>query len=541
MVFYFFEISSHHISLQTYYMKKFRHFLSTLSFFLMSCALMAQPLTSVQIDSLVQKTLTTFDVPGIAVAVVKDGKIIHAKGYGVRSLNTKQKVDENTLFGIASNSKAFTSAALGMLIDEGKINWDNKVTDYIPEFKLYSPYVTEAFTIRDLLTHRSGLGLGAGDLMFWPDSNNFSLKDVIHNLRYLKPVSGFRTKYDYDNLMYILAGTIVSRVSGMPWEDFIESRIMNPLGMTQSAASFKRLKNKNNVIDPHAPVDGIVKVIRRDWSEVADPAGGIYSNLTDMCKWIIMQMDNGKYGGGTKNQLFSETVHEEMWTPQTIIPVHGTTTYNTHFASYGLGWFLSDEKGYKVATHTGGLAGIVTQVTLIPEMKLGIIVFTNQQSGAAFTSITNTIKDSYYGMPKTDRIKQYHDRQMSREAEAKKITEDIWKDIDLAQKNNAAKTDLSLYAGTYNDPWFGDVVISLKNGKLWFESKRSFLISGEMKPYKGNTFVAKWTDRSLDADAYIMFDLDYQGKPSGFKMKPISPLTDFSFDFQDLDFTRGKE
>ena len=337
--------------------------------------------------------------------------------------------------------------------------------------------------------------------------------------------------------MYILAGTIVSRVSGMPWEDFIESRIMNPLGMTQSAASFKRLKNKNNVIDPHAPVDGIVKVIRRDWSEVADPAGGIYSNLTDMCKWIIMQMDNGKYGGGTKNQLFSETVHEEMWTPQTIIPVHGTTTYNTHFASYGLGWFLSDEKGYKVATHTGGLAGIVTQVTLIPEMKLGIIVFTNQQSGAAFTSITNTIKDSYYGMPKTDRIKQYHDRQMSREAEAKKITEDIWKDIDLAQKNNAAKTDLSLYAGTYNDPWFGDVVISLKNGKLWFESKRSFLITGEMKPYKGNTFVAKWTDRSLDADAYIMFDLDYQGKPSGIKMKPISPLTDFSFDFQDLEFT----
>jgi CubicO group peptidase (beta-lactamase class C family) len=503
-------------------------------------SLFAQPISSHQIDSLVEKTLKTFDVPGIAVAVVKDGKIIHAKGYGVRSLNTKQKVDENTLFGIASNSKAFTVAALGMLIDEGKLNWDDRVTDYIPEFKMYNPYVTDAFTIRDLLTHRSGLGLGAGDLMFWPDSNNFSLKDVIHNLRYLKPVSGFRTKYDYDNLLYIVAGTVVSRVSGMTWEDFIETKIMKPLGMTQSAASFSRLKNKTNVIDPHAPVDGVVKVIRRDRSQVADPAGGIYSNLTDMCKWIIMQMDNGKYGEGLKNQLFTEAVHEDMWTPQTIIPVRGATTYNTHFASYGLGWFLSDEKGYKVPTHTGGLAGIVTQVTLIPAMKLGIIVFTNQQSGAAFTAITNTIKDSYYGMAATDRVKQYHDRVVAREAEAKKITDNIWKEIDAAQKINTAKNDLNLYAGTYKDPWFGDVAISVKNGKLWFDSKRSFLLTGEMLPYKGNTFVVKWNDRSLDADAYVMFDLDYEGKPSGIKMKPISPLTDFSFDFQDLIFTRTK-
>lgn len=519
-------------------MKSFK--LSSLTFIIciFNFSLFAQPITSAQIDSVVEKTLKTFDVPGIAVAVVKDGKIIHEKGYGVRSLNTKQKVDENTLFGIASNSKAFTVAALGILIDEGKLNWDDRVSDYIPEFKLYSPYVTDAFTIRDLLTHRSGLGLGAGDLMFWPDSNNFTLKDVIHNLRYLKAVSAFRTKFDYDNLMYILAGTIVSRVSGMPWEDFIETRIMQPLGMTQSAASYKRLKDKTNVIDPHAPVDGVVKVIRRDWSQVADPAGGIYSNLTDMCKWIIMQMDNGKYGDGLKNQLLSETVHEEMWTPQTIIPVHGLTPYNTHFASYGLGWFLNDEKGYKVCSHTGGLAGIVTQVTLIPEMKLGIIVFTNQQSGAAFTAITNTIKDSYYGITGMDRIKQYHDRVVEREADAKKTTDNIWKEIDEAQKNNTTKTDVNLYVGTYTDEWFGNVDISIKNGKLWFNSKRSYLFSGEMLPYKGNTFIAKWTDRSLDADAYIMFNLDDEGKPSEIKMKPISPLTDFSFDFQDLDFKR---
>ncbi|UTA66345.1 serine hydrolase [Emticicia sp. 21SJ11W-3] len=514
----------------------------TLPFFLLVCILLgsfshsiAQAITSVEIDNLVERTLKTFDVPGIAVAVVKDGKVIHAKGYGVRSLNTGKKVDENTLFGIASNSKAFTAAALGMLVDEKKLKWDDKVRDFIPEFKMYDPFVTEEFTIKDLLTHRSGLGLGAGDLMFWPDSNNFTKHDIIHNLRYLKPVSSFRTKYDYDNLLYIVAGEVVKRASGMEWEDFIEKRILQPLGMTQTAASFRRLKDKSNVIDPHAPVDGTVKVIRRDWSDVANSAGGLYSNITDMSKWIIMQMDNGKYGNG--KQLFSEAVHDEMWTPQTIIPVRGTNSYNTHFSSYGLGWGLVDVKGYKQASHTGGLAGIVTQVTLIPELKLGIIVFTNQQQGAAFVSVTNTIKDSYLGVKGIDRVKENHDRVLQGLANAKKITDDIWKDIE-AQQKNAARMDNSLFTGTYHDQWFGDAEIGIKNGKLWFTSKRSYLLNGEMFPYKGNTFIVKWVDRSLDADAYVTFELDKDGKGSGFKMLAISPLTDFSFDFQDLDFKR---
>lgn len=514
-------------------MKKYTFFLLLL---LYTVVLRAQVISSAEIDALVEKTLKTFDVPGIAVAVVKDDKVIHAKGYGVRSLNTQQKVDENTLFGIASNSKAFTVAALGMLIDEKKLSWDTKVTDVIPEFKMYNPYVTEEFTVRDLLTHRSGLGLGAGDLMFWPDQNNFTLKDIIHNLRYLKPVSGFRTKYDYDNLLYIVAGEVVTRVSGMSWEEFIESRILQPLKMTQTAASFKRLKDKSNVIDPHAPVEGTLKVIRRDWSEVANAAGGIYSNIADMSKWIMMQMNGGKYDGN--KQLFSKTIHEEMWTPQTIIPVRGSSVYNTHFAGYGLGWFLSDVKGYKQATHTGGLAGIVTQVTLLPELKLGIIVFTNQQSGAAFTAITNTIKDSYLGIKGIDRIKENHERVLQNEAEAKKITTEIWKDIEAQQKNNTTKIDPNLYVGSYEDKWFGEVVISVKNGKMWFDSKRSFQLTGELFPYKGNTFIVKWNERSMDADAYVMFDLDNTGKASGIKMQAISPLTDFSFDFQDLEFSR---
>ncbi|MEI9956061.1 MAG: serine hydrolase domain-containing protein [Ferruginibacter sp.] len=258
----------------------------------------SQTITSPQIDSLVELTLKTFDVPGIAVGVIKDGKLVHAKGYGVKSLRTMQKVDENTLFGIASNSKAFTTAALGMMVDEGKLKWDDKVTDYIPEFKMYDPYVTESFTIRDLLTHRSGLGLGAGDLMIFPDSNNFNKKDIIHNLRYLKAVSSFRTKYDYDNNLYIIAGEVLARVSGMSWEDFIEKRIMQPLGMVTSRASITRIPNRNNIVMPHAPVNGKVQAIDIEWSETANAAGGIVSNITDLSKWLIMQMDNGKYGDG---------------------------------------------------------------------------------------------------------------------------------------------------------------------------------------------------------------------------------------------------
>ena len=501
-------------------------------------SLFSQQLSSSQIDTLVERAMKAFDVPGIAVAVIKDGKVIHSKGYGVRSLNTKEKVDENTLFGIASNSKAFTAAALGILIDEGKLKWDDKVRDYIPEFKLYNPYVTEEFTIRDLLTHRSGMGLGAGDLMFFPDSSDFTLKDILYNLRFLKPVSGFRTKYDYDNNLYIVAGEVVARVSGKSWDDFVEERILKPLGMTHSACSFDRLKDKTNVIDGHASVEGKVQVIARSTLKVGHSAGGINSCISDLSEWVLLQLSHGKYGENLGNKLFSDDVHEEMWTPQTIIPVRNPGPYNTHFSAYGLGFGISDVKGYKQLSHTGGLEGMVTQITMIPELNLGIIVLTNQQEGGAFSSITNQIKDSYFGITGTDRVTQYSNGRKQSLAAANKITDSIWRDIANAQKENAGKTDLKIYTGTYRDQWFGDVIISVKNGKLWFDSKRSPKLTGEMFAYKGNSFVVKWRDRSMDADAFVIFSLDMEGKGAGITMRPISPLTDFSYDFQDLDLHR---
>jgi CubicO group peptidase (beta-lactamase class C family) len=500
----------------------------------------SQPITSKQIDSVTELVLRTFNVPGIAVAVVKDNKLIHAKGYGIAVLKTGQKVNELTQFGIASNSKAFTTAALGMLVDEGKLKWDDRVTDYIPGFKMYNPYVTDEFTIRDLLTHRSGLGLGAGDLMMFPDGSDFTKEDIIHNLRYLKQTSSFRSKYDYDNNLYIVAGEVIAKASGISWEDFVEQRIMKPLGMNASAASISRLKDKSNIIRPHAPVNGKVETIDIDWSETANAAGGIWSNVVDMSKWIMMQMNHGKYGDKLQYQLFSDEVHEEMWTPQTIQPVRTTAPYNTHFATYGLGWGLSDVKGYKQVTHTGGLAGIVTQVMLFPEINLGIIVFTNQQVGAAFSTISNIIKDSYIGVKGYDWVKILSERVKANEANAKKMLDEVSKGIEEKINQSGGKFSIDPYVGTYKDPWFGEVEISLKDGRPWFESKRSPRLSGELFPYKGNTLIVRWTNRSLDADAYVIFSTDMEGKPSGMKMNAISPLTDFSFDFQDLDFTRIK-
>ncbi len=505
---------------------------------LFASAAFSQALTETQIDALVERSMKAFDVPGISVGVTKDGKVVYAKGHGVRSLNTRKPMDKDTLVGIASNSKAFTCLALGMLVDEGKIKWDDRVQDYIPEFKLYAPYVSENFTIKDLLTHRSGLGLGAGDLMFFPDGSDFTIKDIIHNLRYLKQVSQFRTKYDYDNNLYIVAGEVIARVSGKSWPEFVEERIMRPLDMSSSAGLFERLKDKDNTIDGHASVEGKVRVIKRSMVRVPAAAGGVNSNITDLLKWVGMFLSNGKYGDGKR--LVSEKVLKEMWSPQTIIQVNSPGPYNTHFAAYGLGFFLSDVNGYKQVTHTGGLEGMVTQITMIPEINLGIIVLTNQQEGGAFRSITNQILDGYFGKTGRDWVADLSASRQKSLAEAKVITDKVAAEVAKAAASDGATLDPSAVAGKYADAWLGEVTLSVKDGKLRFVSKRSPNLTGEMFPYKANSFIVRWDDRSMDADAFVNFSLDVEGRPDGFTMKPISPLTDFSYDFQDLEFHRVK-
>lgn len=500
------------------------------------CRSVAQSPIPEELDSLIERAMTTFEVPGIAVAIVKDGRVIHSKGYGVRSLISKEKTDENTLFGIASNTKAFTTTALGILVDQKKLSWDDKVVKYIPEFKMYSPWVTQEFTIRDLLTHRSGLGLGAGDLMFYPDSSDFTVKDVIHNLRYLKPVSLFRTKYDYDNTLYIVAGEVIKRVSGRNWDSFVEDNILAPLGMQKSAASYSRLKDKNNVSDPHVNVEGVVKVVRRHYSNYSRASGSLYSSVGDLARWMIFHLSFTANDQKQHPGILSRKVHDDLLTPQTIIPVRSPGFYNTHFSAYGLGFNISDVKGYKQLSHTGATVGMYTQVTMIPELQLGIVVLTNQQVGSAFSAITDQIKDFYFGIAGTDRVSEYSSGK-SNATTTDEYAESAWKQV-ASQQDISKKVKLVLYAGQYQDKWLGAVTIFVKEGKLWFASKRSPKLTGKLFYYKPGKFVVSWLDRSMGADAFVNFKSGAAGNITGFTMGAISPFTDFSYDFHDLDFRK---
>lgn len=502
-------------------------------FLLSATGIFAQEISEQKVDKLVEHTLKTFNVPGIAVGIVHNGEVVLAKGYGISSINTKEKVNSKTNFGIASNSKAFTTTAIGMLVDQQKIKWDDKVIQYIPEFKMYNDYVTHEFTIRDLVTHRSGLGLGAGDLMVWPDGHDFTTTDIINNIQYLKPVSDFRSQYDYDNLLYIIAGVVIERVSGETWAEFIQTKILSPLEMHNSAPNWNLLKDKSNSIDPHVPIDGTLSVIDRYTNTIFDAAAGIYSNIDDMSKWVLTHLNNGK--SPTGNQLLSEKQSKELITPQTLMNISTNPPYYSLFKAYGLGFVLQDVAGKLEVSHTGGLEGIVTQVTMLPQLDLGIIVLTNQQSGAAFRSITNTIKDFYLGLPEKDWVDEYHTLISKRKNNAEKITDEVW--TTVAKHSKKSLPNSKPLIGTYKDNWFGEVRIKMTKNNLRFESKRSPQLSGDMFYYKDNTYAVKWDNAYLHADAFVFLELK-DTKVVGFKMLPISPLTDFSYDFQDLDFER---
>ena len=489
------------------------------------------PLTG--LDDYITNAMKTFQVPGVAIAIVKDGRVVLAKGYGVRKLGEPAKIDEHTLFGIGSNTKAFTSAALAMLVDEGKIQWDDRVTEHLPGFQMYDPYVTHEITIRDLLTHRSGMGLGEGDLLFFPPSD-YTSAQIIQKLRYMKPASSFRSKYAYDNLLYIAAGEIIPAVTGKPWDQTVHERIFKPLGMTDSNTSITEFRTGGNFATPHALVEGTLTPIAPARVDNTAPAGSINSSASDMAKWMIARLDRGAIGGAGQ-RLFSEARSDEMWSADTILPFSeppaALSFARTNFAAYGLGWILREYRGRKYVGHAGGLPGYVSQVSMIPDLKLGIVVLTNQESGDMFTSVTYRVLDRYMGAADFDWVKVFADRTAKRQ-----------KDEAGAEKQAAAarpadsKPSLPLekYAGSYSDSWYGAIGIALEEGKLVMRFTHNPALTGDMEHWQYDTFKVKWRDRSLAADAFATFSLNAEGGVKDIAMKPVSELTDFSYDFQDL-------
>ena len=493
-------------------------------------AAVAQQFRQRDFDAYVRRGLQTLRVPGAAVAVVKDGKLVFAQGYGVRTIGDSSPVDAHTLFQIASNTKAFTTAALAMLVDEGKLACDDPVTKYLPALQLYDPYVTREFTLRDLVTHRSGLGLGAGDLLWFHSS--YGRAEIIHRIRAAKPVSSFRSRYAYDNVLYIAAGEIVPAVTGKSWDDFIKERILTPLGMTESGTSIAFLSATSDVATPHAVEKGKLQVVPRDSIDNTGPAGGIVSNVSDMAKWLLCRLDSGRYAGG---RLFSERQARVMWAGQTILPIGDPppplAALRPSFSEYGLGWFLRDYRGRKVVAHTGGLAGMTSQVMLVPGERLGLVVLTNGES-SLMTALAYRLLDTFFGAPPTDWVAAFAQAEQLERAQADSIVR-----AKAGSRDSLAGPSLPLgrYAGAYRDELYGDAAITLENGRLVLRFSHSPAFVGDLEHWQYDTFIARWRTAHIE-DAYVTFALEPDGSIEQFKMEAVSPLADFSFDYQDLLF-----
>ena len=484
------------------------------------------------LDAWVQRAMKTFDVPGVSLAVVKDGRVVVAKGYGVRRLGAPEPVDARTLFGIASNTKVFTATALGILVDEGKIRWDAPVIDYVPWFQMSDPYVTREMTVRDLLVHRSGLGLGAGDLLWWPAST-YNRKEIARRLRYIPLATSFRSAYAYDNVLYLVAGEVIEAVSGQSWEDFMSSRILAKVGMTGSNVRHSDATRGGNVATPHASVDGKVRPIAAFDSDNTNPAGGINSNAQDMAKWLIVQLDEGRLADGSA--LIAPATARQLSTLVTPIPIGQgppeLKELRPNFNGYGLGLGLRDYRGHKLLTHTGGLPGYVSRVAMIPDARLGIAVLTNQESTMAFEAIADHIMDAYLGAAISDWIAIFDTIERRGRAAIASSTQ-----ASSASRAPGSRPSLPLdrYAGKYRDAWYGDVTIAPAGGGLTITFDRTPLLTGTLEHWQHDTFVARWTDRELRADAFVTFALDADGNIESARMRAVSPDTDFSYDFQDL-------
>lgn len=494
-------------------------------------------------DARVVEAMRGRDVPGMAISVVEDGRIVLAKGYGVRRLGGHDPVDADTIFPTGSTGKAVTAAALAILVDEGKLGWDDKVIDHLPEFRMYDPWVTREMTVRDLLVHRSGLGLGAGDLLFIPRTSR-SRADILHALRDIKPATSFRSAYAYDNILYIVAGELVAKVSGESWERFVRERIFQPLGMKTAVDDENDRFATANRAQPHARLDprlrglGPQQVLpeREGLGQVGAPAGGLSWSANDFARWMQAQLALGAIPGGGGKRLWSEASAREMWTPEVPMPIRPypapITDITPQFSNYAFGWDVQDYRGVKVMQHGGAVFGVLAFVVLVPERHLGISLQINSEDVDVMRGLGYELLDHYLGFEPRDWVGAFETWNRNRLDEGLKALQGA--NAKAATDSHASLPDAG-YAGRYADPWYGPIAISQDGGKLRIDFKQTPNMAGTLTHWQYDTFRADWDDASLEP-AYVTFALDADGKVARITMKPVSPLADFSYDYQDLQF-----
>lgn len=512
---------------------------------MLCCLLLLTPLPATaappeNFDARVEQVRAAAGVPGMAIAIVENGETTLTRGYGVRKLGEATPVDARTIFPNGSTGKAFTSAGLAILVDQGKIGWDDKVIDHMPWFRMYDPWVTREMTVRDLLVHRSGLGLGAGDLLFVPRSD-LSRRETVRRLAFIKPATSFRSGYAYDNVLYTVAGQLIEEVTGQSWERWTAEQLFGRAGMqTATSDQDKRFATANRAF-PHARLDGALRgdgtVQRLDERDElgrnSAPAGLAAVSAEDMARWITIQLGKGAIPGG--GRLFSEAASEQMWTPVVIQPNRplpaALAATQPLFRSYALGWDVSDYRGARLVSHGGGVFGFVCTVVLIPEKNVGFTILTNAEEGAVVRGLMYELIDHYLGAPKVHWPETYAKYTGERIAAAKTAL--------AAPAARPAKVGPSLalarYAGSYRDPWYGDIAVGQSGGKLTIDFKSTPRMAGRLDHWQYDTFVTRFDDKALEP-AYVTFALDADGKPARVTMKAVSPIADFSWDYHDLEF-----
>jgi CubicO group peptidase (beta-lactamase class C family) len=461
------------------------------------------------IDSYVNKALADWQIPGAAVCIIKNGKVVVMKGFGTKELNGTDKVDENTLFMIGSNSKAFTATAVAMLDADKKISLDDKVTKWIPQFKLDNKAAGEQAIVRDLLCHRLGFQTFQGDFTYW--TSNLTRNEVIEKMSHIKAEYPFRTKWGYTNAAFLTAGEIIPKATGLQWEEYLTKKIFTPLVMNSTLALSKDFPNAANKCSAHTMADG--KLIKIPFCLIDNlaAAGSIGSSVNDMSHWVIAQLNRGKYND---QQVIPATAIAQTWLPHSILG-NGGRQYNTgHFNLYGLGWFLEEYCGKKMVSHTGGVNGFVTSVTLLPEEKLGIIVFTNTDQNSFYEALKWEITDAYLGKPYRDYSKTYlgyyNQQKIQDEATHKKM-------LDSVALQLKPSLGLNNYCGTYFNDVYGNMSVVLEAGELKMKFSHHPSMYAKLDGIGGNRFYATFSDPEF-SKAVFPFTVT-NGKVTGVTVK----------------------
>ncbi len=459
-----------------------------------------------QLKGIIEQARADWNVPGLCVAIVKDGQVVLSEGFGVRELGKPETVDGDTLFAIASNTKAFTAAAIAMLEEEGKLHWEDHVQQHLPWLQMYDPYVSSELRIDDLLCHRSGLGTFSGDLLWW--GTPYSPEEVLRRTRHLPAKGRFRATYGYSNLMFLAAGEVIREASGKPWPEFMQERILKPVGMTRSVTSITTLESLGNFASPHKPtLEKVTPIPWYNWDTMA-AAGGIISSANDMAKWLRVQLDHGKIDD--RHRLFSEASSHKMWSLQTIIPLSAAQKRvgTTHFKAYGLGWMLSDYKGRKTVSHGGGYDGMYSQVMMVPEENLGVVVLTNSMTGIS-TALANTIVDEFLGGEKKDWL----DPGLEQDRKNRTAFYDRIKETTTPKSEGTSPShELMSYAGTYRCPLYGDVTVSAEDEKLVLRLLPNAELVADLTHMQYDTWVIHWRKEfAWFAEGTIQFVPDNHG------------------------------